>query len=95
MSECVKCGQLFQTEAKTGRPASYCSIGCRRSSELEISRINKRLGSLEDELFSEKRHRDRSKNVYGELQSERIAALQNAITENEPRLKQLLSAKGD
>jgi hypothetical protein len=49
--KCIKCGKDFTTAATTGRPPSYCSIACRRSAELEITGINRRLEALEEELI--------------------------------------------
>jgi hypothetical protein len=34
----------------TGRPPTYCSQRCRRASEFEIRRIDKRIGDLETQL---------------------------------------------
>ncbi len=31
----------------TGRPPTYCSVGCRRTAEYELRRLDRRLGSLE------------------------------------------------
>lgn len=95
MSDCIKCGLFFQTAATTGRPSDYCSISCRRSAEYEIGRINKRLANLEDDLVNEKRYKHNGANASGQRYPERLAALQEAISEGEARLKKLLSAKGD
>ncbi len=32
----------------TGRPRTYCAAACRRSCELEIRRLDRRLGDLEE-----------------------------------------------
>ncbi len=34
----------------TGRPRTYCGTPCRRSAELEIRRLDRRLGDLEERL---------------------------------------------
>lgn len=47
---CLKCGKAIQEQAATGRPKSYCSVGCRRAAEHEIRRINSLLGKLEGDL---------------------------------------------
>jgi hypothetical protein len=95
MNECVKCGQAFQTEAKVGRKASYCSIACRRSAELEITRINRRLFNLEEQVVKEKQHVVTGRDFYGADQPQRITKLKNAIAEEEARLRILFAAKGD
>ncbi|MFZ2171445.1 MAG: hypothetical protein WAW61_17625 [Methylococcaceae bacterium] len=96
MNLCIKCGQEFKPASTTGRPPDYCSHACRKSAEYEITRINKRLGGLEDDLVAEKMHpNDKSVNCYGQKSQERIAALENAIVESESRLKKLLSAKDE
>ncbi|MGI8310347.1 hypothetical protein [Saccharopolyspora hattusasensis] len=35
---CRRCGQPLGEPAGTGRPAAYCSVGCRRATEYEIRR---------------------------------------------------------
>jgi hypothetical protein len=48
MSEvCRKCGTPLQSRAGAGRPAEYCSPGCRRSAEHEIRRVSKSITDLE------------------------------------------------
>ena len=36
------------TLPKTGRPPPYCSVGCRRTSQHEIRRVNKTISRLEE-----------------------------------------------
>ena len=95
MNECIKCGLPIKTAATTGRPSDYCSTSCRRAAEYEIGRINRRLADLENDLVSENRYKHEGVNFAGQRYPERLAALQDAITESEARLKRLLSAKGD
>ncbi len=47
MSTCMKCGSPLPAAAATGRPAVYCSAGCRRAAELEIKRLQTRLINME------------------------------------------------
>jgi hypothetical protein len=47
---CPRCGRGLRTVSGSGRPAIYCSQGCRRAAEFEIRRVNERLASLETRL---------------------------------------------
>lgn len=46
--KCRKCGADLPVST-SGRPATYCSTGCRRAAEYEIRRPSRRLESLETE----------------------------------------------
>lgn len=54
MTTCLNCGAPAPIPA-TGRPASYCSTGCRRAAQSERQRIVRHLSRLE-ELTMELRH---------------------------------------
>ncbi len=41
---CRKCGRDLP---ESGRPRSYCSVGCRRAAEFEVRRLQKALESTE------------------------------------------------
>lgn len=47
---CRICGADLPAQKPTGRPPIYCSTSCRRAAELEITRVNRRLGDLEGRL---------------------------------------------
>jgi len=47
-SKCVKCPRPLPKQIGKGRPAIYCSVGCRRAVAAESMRIQKRLERLED-----------------------------------------------
>jgi hypothetical protein len=44
---CPRCSRAIPASEGAGRPATYCSPGCRRAAEYEIRRINDRLDHLE------------------------------------------------
>lgn len=48
MRACIKCGTDLPPHGK-GRPPTYCSQGCRRSTEYELRRIQRHLEALERE----------------------------------------------
>ena len=49
--KCPKCGSaLPRREPGPGRPSRYCSVGCRRSAEFEIRRIDRAIEKVEDRL---------------------------------------------
>ncbi len=50
MQHCPRCGRVIQTPSGAGRPATYCSPGCRRAAEYEIRRIDDHLTKLESRL---------------------------------------------
>ena len=98
MNQCIKCNSPITSDAKTGRPASYCSIACRRSAELEIRRLDRQIDELEKDRISEQRNKSSErdfKNAFGQGHAERLAALELALVEAEARLKILLSAKSE
>ena len=89
---CAKCGEPLPARAKTGRPAIYCSEGCRRSAELELRRLQRRLEALEVR-GSELRHSrdDGIRDWHGRRQPEALANCEAEIAEAESRLRLLLS----
>jgi hypothetical protein len=46
---CFTCGQELH-RAPTGRPGRYCSVGCRRATEHEIRRLDRKLEQLDTQL---------------------------------------------
>ena len=87
---CVKCGAGVEQPA-TGRPASYCSAGCRRSAAIEIKRLNRRIEKLEERLED---HRgapdDGPPDFDGNKPPARRALLAEGMKEAEERLRALL-----
>lgn len=92
--KCIKCGRNFITEANTGRPPSYCSTACRRSAELEITRINRRLEALEDELIGYKKW-GKGRDYDGRNREQLIELQQEIIAETEERLRLLLESQSE
>ena len=84
ITHCIKCGKPLEAVA-TGRPKTYCSVGCRRAAEREIGRLNARLDQLENMALSARLGRGMP--TAGEV--ERINA---EITRAEQRLRELLNA---
>jgi hypothetical protein len=93
MNTCLKCDQPLPEPASTGRPAVYCSSGCRRAAELEITRLNRRIDALEDRLSHAKMRTDNLRDLNFMNRQESITALDKLITEQELRLKALLEGK--
>ncbi|MEC4747959.1 hypothetical protein [Methylomicrobium sp. Wu6] len=89
---CIKCGRDFTTTATTGRPPSYCSTACRRAAEMEITRINRRLEALEDELITYKKW-GKGRDSAGRTGPELLELQQGIIAETEARLRELLDAQ--
>jgi hypothetical protein len=82
LTRCVKCGAPIQQPA-TGRPRTYCSTGCRRAAEKEITRVAARIDQLENMAMNLRLGRGMP--TAGEL--DLIAA---EITRAETRLQELL-----
>ena len=47
---CQKCGNKLREPDGPGRPRKFCSKACRRAGEYEVTRINRRIGALEEKL---------------------------------------------
>ena len=47
---CATCGGTLPASADTGRPRTYCGEPCKRAAGYEITRINRRLEKLENNL---------------------------------------------
>lgn len=56
MPRCMFCSTVYPEPSGTGRPAVYCSPGCRRLAQSEKQRITRHLSAREEELM-EVRHR--------------------------------------
>jgi len=96
---CLKCKAELQTPKtpKIGRPSSYCSVGCRRSAEYEITRLNRRIASFENDLAHERGIQDFPdiRDGFGRRGQDRVNHLQKELGAAERRLRLLLNAKAE
>lgn len=76
--------------AGAGRPRRYCSLGCKRSADYEVKRLQQRLLVLESELESERGDPLGLTDISGRTPRQRAAALELAIERCETRLRLLL-----
>jgi hypothetical protein len=70
-SECPKCGSALVRSPKGGRPTRWCSEGCKRSGESEMSRLESLL-----RLFTEGKYVDVINGRFDELRDGAIADMQ-------------------
>jgi hypothetical protein len=70
-SECPKCGSALVRDPKGGRPTRWCSEGCKRSGEDEMSRLSSLL-----RLFTEGKYVDKINGRFDQLRDDAIADLQ-------------------
>ena len=93
---CVKCGTPLPPSKTTGRPQLYCNVACKRTAELEITRLNRRLAKFEDELPSARRQAEHGYQMgaqfdqYRRTPQQALTDLENDIEEANERLLQLL-----
>ena len=94
---CRKCGNAFPGRARTGRPAMYCSLACRRAAEYEIRRLSRRLERLEDERHqlrvSLNLHEAQGPGYYPHVRAQivtRAETVDDEIAMSEQRLRALL-----
>lgn len=80
---CKKCGAPIAQSEVAGRPKTYCGHACRRAAELEVRRIDARLGRLEGELMQTRLNGYLSLTKPGEIEAE--------IERQESRLRELLA----
>jgi hypothetical protein len=52
-SECPKCGSALVKNPRGGRPTRWCSEGCKRSGESEMSRLESLLRLFEEGKYVE------------------------------------------
>jgi hypothetical protein len=89
---CPICGAGIAPKSKTGRPAIYCSVGCRRASEYELRRLQARLIRLEDEAEACRRDRRTGlTHLNGATQQEHAADVAREIQRAQGRLRELLA----
>lgn len=90
---CRKCGRDL-AKPRTGRPPRWCSTGCRRAAEYEITRLQRRLQSLEDEREKRRGEKDDgARDWLGRTHAEQARALEEGVREAEERLRALLDAE--
>lgn len=70
-SECPKCGSPLVKNPKGGRPTRWCSEGCKRSGESEMSRLESLL-----RVFTEGKYVDRINGRPHTLRDEALADMQ-------------------
>jgi hypothetical protein len=83
---CLKCDEPLQ-QPTTGRPALYCSTGCRRAAEYELRRLQRHLEAIEGEL--------RAIRLGRSAWPEHSRKLQNERKRLETRLAELLDTEPD
>ena len=94
---CRYCGTPL-AKPKRGRPPRYCSVGCRRASEYEVRRCNRRLETLEAErdalavTSAEYAMRDASATAWQrQRHAVRVQAIADQISDYRQRLAELLN----
>jgi hypothetical protein len=60
-SACPKCGADLSSSPKGGRPTRWCSDGCKRSGEAEMSRLQSLLRKFEEGLYVDLLNYDEAK----------------------------------
>jgi hypothetical protein len=93
-ANCPKCGNELPQREGAGRPARYCSTTCKRAAAYEITRLNRRLQSLEDRASNERLEQFENNltksagwlDMCGGDVAHRIAALESEIGRAEGRL---------
>lgn len=88
MGGCVKCGAELSAPP-TGRPPTYCSTGCRRATEYELRRLQRRLERLEEDLGWLRPLRPDVFTIYGKA-GPAVAQVTADIAEAEARMRELL-----
>lgn len=93
MAECLKCGRRIEKGGR-GRPAVYCSTGCRRSVEYELRRIQRHLEHAEHEVTWLQPLEDNVSvaSSFGGRRGEALANARAEIERLEARLRELLEA---
>ena len=94
MSACPKCGSTVEHPGGRGRPAIFCSVGCRSSAAYEIRRITTRLEHRESRALTLRHAEGIARDIrdgYGRTHAQQLAACEAEIAEDEARLRLLLS----
>jgi hypothetical protein len=56
VTTCRKCGRDLAAREGAGRPAVYCSVGCRRAAEYELRRAQDALAAAEKDIRAHREH---------------------------------------
>ncbi len=90
---CRKCGTTLPLPS-TGRPRTFCSVGCRRATEREVRRLDSSIAALEGRQLS---HRESAAFANGrpEYHEAKIAHIRTEIALAEERMRDLLNAEDD
>jgi hypothetical protein len=91
---CAKCGAPLDPPSGPGRPAAYCSDLCKRLTEYEVRRLDRRLSKYELELREQKARGVQFDDEEEHERQRRLRALRAWIRTDEARLRELLSAAG-
>lgn len=89
---CAKCGGTFERPSGPGRPPTYCGEACRRLTEFEIRRLDRRLSRYELEQREQKARGVQFDDDDEHDRQRRMRALRAWIRTDEARLCELLSA---
>lgn len=90
---CLKCGRELEDSARSGRPRSWCSTGCRRAAEYELRRLSRRLQALEERASALRHSRDSGRRDWlGRTHAEALGDVEAEVREAEGRLRLLLDA---
>lgn len=89
---CRKCGSTFESNA-IGRPAAYCSAGCRRAREYELRRLQAQLVGLEARRLHCRLDRSGLMYVPGGTAAELVVDLTHEIERAEARLREPLEGE--
>lgn len=86
---CAKCGDVLE-QPSTGRPPTYCGPTCRRASEYELRRLQRRLESAERNV---EHARESMEFGYAPLaqRRKRLAFAEQQLADLEERLRVLLA----
>ncbi len=92
-TSCRKCGTPLP-ERTIGRPRTYCGVGCRRTAEREVRRLDNLIAALEGRQLS---HRESVAfgNGRPEYHEAKIAHIRTEIATAEARMRELLNTEED
>jgi hypothetical protein len=87
---CVMCGRVLVRGGR-GRPAKFCTAGCRIAAQHEVRRIDAQLAALERERSVLRQEPMGSfRDLHGRDAAKRLVALTDEITRVEERMRSLL-----
>jgi len=96
---CLRCGTALGDGPPTGRPPRYCGDLCKRLTEYEVRRLDRRLSGYEIELREELADRTAAADAWidklGRSRAQRIGDLRRWIKADTERLRALLGGTDD